>query len=51
MVILELRYSGTEPSIYYLHDATNSRAPKREFVREELLVVPNDTQLLPSTLK
>ena len=31
--------------IYYLHDP----APKRGFVREELLVVPNDTQLPPST--
>ena len=39
------------PIVYYLHDATNSRAPKRGFVREELLEVPPDTQLPPSTLK
>ena len=37
---------GKDPLVYYLHDA-----PKRGFVREELLVVPNDTQLPPSTLK
>ena len=42
---------GKDPIVYYLHDATNSRAPKRGFVREELLVVPGDTQLPPSTLK
>ena len=42
---------GKDPIVYYLHDATNSRAPKRGFVREELLVVPDDTQLPPSTLK
>ena len=42
---------GKDPIVYYLHDATNSRAPKRGFVREELLVVPVDTQLPPSTLK
>ena len=41
---------GKDAVVYYLHDATNSRAPKRGFVREELLVVPLDTQLLPSTL-
>ena len=37
--------------VYYLHHGTNSLAPKRGFVREELLVVPDDTQLPPSTLK
>ena len=42
---------GKDPIVYYLHDATNSRTPKRGFVREELLVVPDDTQLPPSTLK
>ena len=42
---------GKDPIVYYLHDATNSPAPKRGFVREELLVVPLDTQLPPSTLK
>ena len=42
---------GKDPIVYYLRDATNSRAPKRGFVREELLVVPDDTQLPPSTLK
>ena len=42
---------GKDPIVYYLHDATNSPAPKRGFVREELLVVPVDTQLPPSTLK
>ena len=36
----------SQPIFYYLHDA-----PKRGFVREELLVVPDDTQLPPSTLK
>ena len=37
----------SNPIVYYLHDP----APKRGFVREELLVVPDDTQLPPSTLK
>ena len=39
--------NNNNPIIYYLHDP----APKRGFVREELLVVPDDTQLPPSTLK
>ena len=38
---------NNNPIVYYLHYP----APKRGFVREELLVVPNDTQLPPSTLK
>jgi hypothetical protein len=33
---------GKEPIVYYLHDA-----PKRGFVRQELLVVPSNTQLPP----
>ena len=37
----------SNPIVCYLHDP----APKRGFVREELLVVPDDTQLPPSTLK
>ena len=41
----------SQPIVYYLHHGTNSLAPKRGFVREELLVVPDDTQLPPSTLK
>ena len=41
----------SKPIVYYLHHGTNSPAPKRGFVREELLVVPDDTQLPPSTLK
>ena len=41
----------SQPIVYYLHHGTNSLAPKRGFVREELLVVPVDTQLPPSTLK
>ena len=41
----------SNPIVYYLHHGTNSPAPKRGFVREELLVVPDDTQLPPSTLK
>ena len=32
-----------EPVLYYLHDS-----PKRGFVREELLVVPPNTQLPPA---
>ena len=32
-----------EPVMYYLCDG-----PKRGFVREELMVVPQDTQLLPT---
>jgi len=32
-----------EPVLYYLHDG-----PKRGFVREELLVVPPNTQLPPA---
>ena len=45
---------GKDPIVYYLHNSVNSPlkgAPKRGFVREELLVVPLDTQLPPSTLK
>ena len=41
----------SNPIVYYLHDSNSSPAPKRGFVREELLVVPDDTQLPPSTLK
>ena len=41
----------SQPIVYYLHHRTNSPAPKRSFVREELLVIPDDTQLPPSTLK
>ena len=41
----------SQPIVYYLHHGTKSLAPKRGFVREELLVVPDDTQLPPSTLK
>ena len=41
----------SNPIVYYLHDSNSSPAPKRGFVREELLVVPLDTQLPPSTLK
>ncbi|KAL9989504.1 hypothetical protein ACROYT_G004064, partial [Oculina patagonica] len=33
-----------QPVLYYLHDG-----PKRGFVREELLVIPPNTQLPPST--
>ena len=33
---------GNEPTMYYLHNAA-----KRGFVREELMVVPQDTQLPP----
>ena len=35
--------SSDQPVLYYL----SSGAPKRGFVREELLVVPNDTELPP----
>ena len=41
----------SQPIVYYLHDSNSSPAPKRGFVREELLVVPDDTQFPPSTLK
>ena len=41
----------SQPIVYYLHHGTNSLAPRRGFVREELFVVPDDTQLPPSTLK
>ena len=34
-----------EPVVYYLYDG-----PKRGFVREELMVVPPDTQLPPISL-
>ena len=45
------QFMGKDPIVYYLHHGTNSPAPKRGFVREELLVIPDDTQLPPSTLK
>ena len=37
----------SQPIVYYLHHGTNSPAPKRGFVREELLVIPDDAQLPP----
>ena len=43
--------NNNSPIVYYLHDSNSSPTPKRGFVREELLVVPDDTQLPPSTLK
>ena len=43
--------NNNSPIVYYLHDSNSSPAPKRGFVREELLVIPDDTQLPPSTLK
>ena len=39
---------NSDPIIYYLHDAEKSRAPKRGFVREELLVIPPNTEMPPS---
>ena len=45
LTVHRLRRSVTksdEPVLYYLHDG-----PQRGFVREELLVVPPDTQLPP----
>ena len=42
--------NNNSPIVYYLHDSNSSPAPKRGFVREELLV-PDDTQLPPSSLK
>ena len=38
--------SSDQPVLYYL----SSGAPKRGFVREELLVVPNDTELPPKNV-
>ena len=43
--------NNNSPIVYYLHDSNSSPTPKRGFVREELLVIPDDTQLPPSTLK
>ena len=43
--------NNNSPIVYYLRDSNSSPAPKRGFVREELLVVPDDTQLPPSTKK
>ena len=42
-----------QPVLYYLSEGrggTTSRPPKRGFVREELLVVPNDTELPPKNV-
>ena len=42
--------SSNQPVLYYLttgRGGTTSGGPKRGFVREELLVVPNDTELPP----
>ena len=41
--VVENRTKPNEPVVYYLSDG-----PKRGFVREELLVVPPNTQLTPS---
>ena len=38
--------SSGQPVLYYLSTG-EGRSPKRGFVREELLVVPNDTELPP----
>ena len=35
--------NNNSPIVYYLHDSNSSPAPKRGFVKEELLVVPDDT--------
>ena len=43
--------NNNSPIVYYLHYSNSSPAPKRGFVREELLIIPDDTQLPPSTLK
>ena len=43
--------SSYQPVLYYLSGGgTTNRAPKRGFVREELLVVPNDTELPPKSV-
>ena len=42
--------SSDQPVLYYLSEGrggTTNRAPKRGFVREELLVIPSDTELPP----
>ena len=41
--VVENRTKPNEPIVYYLSDG-----PKRGFVREELLVVPPNTQLPPA---
>ena len=38
--------SSDQPVLYYLSEG----APKRGFVREELLVVPDDTELPPKSV-
>ena len=38
--------SSNQPVLYFL-----DKAPKRSFVREELMVVPEDTQLPPSSVQ
>ena len=39
-----------EPILYYLYGGAGDPVPRRGFVREELLVVPPDTQLPPSNV-
>ncbi|PKY62384.1 hypothetical protein RhiirA4_488776 [Rhizophagus irregularis] len=38
--------SKNQPVLYWLVD-DDSKEPERSFVREELLVIPDDTELLP----
>ena len=45
--------SSDQPVLYYLSEGgggTTNRTPKRGFVREELQVVPNDTELPPKSV-
>ena len=44
--ILRTVVSANQPVLYYLSDG----APKRNFVREELQVVPEDTELPPDRI-
>ena len=40
-----------QPVMYRLLDMDNEQSiPKRYFVREELLIVPSDTELLPISI-
>ena len=42
--------SADQPVLYYLSEDGGKGAPKRSFVREELQLVPEDTQLPPDSV-
>ena len=50
-IIESMTVKSRQPVMYRLADMDNEQSiPKRYFVREELLIVPSDTELLPVSI-